>query len=438
MKLAPIAVLVSLCSLGVAEAEPPRAQLIPLGDLPGGAISSKGRAVSPDGTTVAGYSQSSLGNEAFLWTEAQGMVSLGDLPGWDVVAIPADVSNTGVVVGRSHSGSVQPQGTFEENEAFRWSPTTGMVGMGDLPGSPFASEAWGVSADGTVIVGWGTYGPGIGAPWKEAWRWTAQTGMQRIGRLDEEGESRAFGVSADGSVVVGRSVIRMPRREVAFRWENGEMSALGFLSPDHDYSSAFAASDDGGTIVGLSRNFTTGNHAFRWSFETGMVYLGDLPDGQRADLPYAVSGDGSLIGGRSSGGHAMLWTAADGSQFLRTVLTDDYGLDVSAWNRFTEVHAISSDGRSIVGTGLLWNIPSGTGSHSEAFLAYLPPLPCDLPGNVDGNCVVDARDGAAFPACMTGPAAPGLETSCHDADVDQDTDADLADFAALQRLVAGP
>ncbi len=26
----------------------------------------------------------------------------------------------------------------------------------------------------------------------------------------------------------------------------------------------------------------------------------------------------------------------------------------------------------------------------------------------------------------------------HDADVDQDTDADLADFAALQRLVVGP
>jgi hypothetical protein len=39
---------------------------------------------------------------------------------------------------------------------------------------------------------------------------------------------------------------------------------------------------------------------------------------------------------------------------------------------------------------------------------------------------------------MTGPAAPGLETSCHYADIDQDTDADLADFAALQRLVAGP
>jgi probable HAF family extracellular repeat protein len=429
--------LVGMASGALAPAGPPR--LISLGNLPGEEMHSTACAISPDGQIVAGYSGNNLIVEAFRWTQADGIVSLGDLPGWDVLSIAADASNNGVIVGRGHSSNVGPSPSSYDFEAFRWSPAGGMVGMGDLPGSPFVSEAWGVSADGTVIVGWGVYGPGIGAPWREGWRWTAQTGLQRIGRLYENGNSWAIGVSADGSVIVGRATTGGPGYDtVAFRWHNGVMSSLGFLYPEHDYSSAFAVSGDGATIVGLSRGNQTGNHAFRWTAESGMIYLGDLPNGHRADIPYAVSGDGSIIGGRSSGGDAMLWTAENGSRVLKQILIEDYGLDLSAWNRLYEVQAISDDGRSVVGKGQFWNIPSGTGSHNEAFLAYLPPLPCDLPGNVDGNCVVDARDGAAFPACMTGPAAPGLEASCHYADVDQDTDADLADFAALQRLVAGP
>ena len=41
------------------------------------------------------------------------------------------------------------------DEAFRWTQATGMVGLGDLPGGSFNSIAWGVSADGSVVVGTG-------------------------------------------------------------------------------------------------------------------------------------------------------------------------------------------------------------------------------------------------------------------------------------------
>ncbi len=39
-------------------------------------------------------------------------------------------------------------------EAFRWTSGGGMVGLGDLPGGESDSEANGVSADGSVVVGY--------------------------------------------------------------------------------------------------------------------------------------------------------------------------------------------------------------------------------------------------------------------------------------------
>ena len=71
---------------------------------------------------------------------------LGDLPGGAFRSEAYDVSADGsVVVGTSHS----------ENgwEAFRWTTQTGMVGLGDLPGGGFSSLAYSVSGNGGVIVG---------------------------------------------------------------------------------------------------------------------------------------------------------------------------------------------------------------------------------------------------------------------------------------------
>ena len=55
--------------------------MVGLGDLPGGDFFSEARAVSADGTVVAGFSSTALGFEAFRWTSGGGMVGLGDLPG---------------------------------------------------------------------------------------------------------------------------------------------------------------------------------------------------------------------------------------------------------------------------------------------------------------------------------------------------------------------
>jgi hypothetical protein len=47
---------------------------------------------------------------------------------------------------------------------------------------------------------------------------------------------------------------------------------------------------------------------------------------------------------------AFLWDAANGLRSLKTVLTTQFGLDLTGW-RLTEATGISDDGKVIVGTG---------------------------------------------------------------------------------------
>ncbi|HUU84307.1 MAG TPA: PEP-CTERM sorting domain-containing protein [Phycisphaerae bacterium] len=172
--------------------------MVGLGDLPGGAYWSGASAVSGDGSVVVGSSASTSGYEAFRWTGSGGMVGLGDLPGGTYSGGANDVSANGsVVVG----GSRTDLGT----EAFRWTAATGMVGLGYLPPEygDGPSNAAAVSADGSVIVGHsGIFG----------FVWTPEGGMRRVSDVLIDGGAtnvmgwhlqNAFGVSADGTLIVG-------------------------------------------------------------------------------------------------------------------------------------------------------------------------------------------------------------------------------------------
>jgi len=259
---------------------------------------------------------------------------LGDLPGGNFKSVAYGVSADGsVVVGASVIDSSAPSG--DRWEAFRWENGV-MTGLGDLPGGVFESEGFAVSADGSVVVGASV----IAYPdlW-EGFRW-------ENGLMSALGLPPAIGVSADGSVVVGIS---------GFRWENGAMTTVGDLPGGGSSSSCYDVSADGSVVVGYSSS-ANGDEAFRW--EGGVITaLGYLPG---ASLPgwsaaAGVSADGSVVVGASeSQDSGPVWQAFRWENGVMTALGGlprEYFIASMAYD-------VSVDGSVIVGE-------SRTGQHDR-------------------------------------------------------------------------
>ena len=330
-----------------------------LGDLPGGPFFSAALGVSADGKVVVGTSRSSNGYEAFRWTAEAGMQGLGDLPGGTFASQASGVSVDGSVIagyGTRASG----------NEAFRWTPTNGMVGIGDLPGGIFYSSAWAISGDGNVIVGESS--STVSPTYYEAFRWTAATGMVGLGELPGgRTNSQAFAVSADGSVIVGASGSAAGTTWEAFRWSttNG-MRALGDFTGGPFNSVAYGISPDGSVIVG--RGHTGVEASSRWTADAGWVHLGFLPC-DTWSTAFGASAGGTIIVGSPNQGRgdcAFIWDADHGIRHLRTVLSNDFGLNVAGW-QLTHARAITPDGKIIIGYG------TNASGQAEAWIANLNP-----------------------------------------------------------------
>ena len=118
------------------------------------------------------------------------------------------------------------------------------------------SSAYGISADGSVIVGTSSIvDANVPSLWTNVWE---------IRALNESGSNGyANGVSANGSVIVGAI------NNKAFRWtqSSGMVLLEDHVNPD-GISNTTGVSADGSIIVGYS-----GDQAFRWTQETGTVSL---------------------------------------------------------------------------------------------------------------------------------------------------------------------
>ncbi len=182
--------------------------MVALGTLPGGG-ESMAFGVSADGSVIVGCAIDSNGEQrAFRWTAATGMQDLGSdlghqqtcgfLP--DVPAVDVSADGT-VVVGTA----VANLGGGSYNwRAFRWTASTGMQNLGTLGGE---SRAYAISADGSTVVGTSDF---TGSQQFTPFRWTSATGMQDIGDPNRDAVS-AWGVSLNGSTIVGGG-------RYAFRW----------------------------------------------------------------------------------------------------------------------------------------------------------------------------------------------------------------------------
>lgn len=228
-----------------------------LGDLAGGEFNSNAYGMSRDGRVVVGTSISGNGQEAFRWNATEGMLALGFLPtptGVVKYSIAEAANLDGsVIVGESRSAA-----SGNGLEAFRWTPSSGMVALGDLPGGALQSFAYAVSADGQTIVGrgsiQGTCGPfGCGSLGR-AFIWDAQHGMRDLHLvLTELGvdltgwnltEARA--VSRDGLTIVGTGTNPLGQTEAWSATLPG-----GGCAADFDDGSGTGTPDGGVTIDDL-------------------------------------------------------------------------------------------------------------------------------------------------------------------------------------------
>jgi uncharacterized membrane protein len=356
----------------LALASPALAQtLTPTGHLDPSASSTIGNSVSADGSTIVGTEVSALGTYGFTFGPF-GFTMLNPINPVDrsFGLGVATSGNNAIAVGfNSYFGSPGEQAVY-------WNIASGVasapVDMGSigLGATVLQSRARAISADGTTIVGFSNEVGGSG-PYMNATTAFADYGfgMQGLGYLDPlqlVPYSDAYGVSEDGTYIVGESLnsdnkvqafvsvlggppiplgsvalggdlgtdtSSIARAVTAFggnymaagsvvhgngvteatSWDNGVPAGLGFLSPlVNPFSEAFAVSSldpaynaalNPITVVGDSRNDAGNTKAFVWTAATQMIsveqWLGPTIDLTGIDIQHAsgVSGDGLTITG---------------------------------------------------------------------------------------------------------------------------------------------
>lgn len=201
---------------------------------------------------------------------------------WNRNGEPTSVGTVGSFSAIANSGLIGAGVTTgaSPNTAFRWTPGTGIVSLGDIPGSNEGSSAIAISGDGTKIIG-----NGRGNLY--AFRWTVETGIVEL-----PGSFRARGASHDGNAVCGTS------GGFGTRWSASTGTQLiPFPIEAVSSGSAYAISNDAGTVFGI--NSSSPRYLWRWTQEAGTQLIsGPVP----ASLsPVGCSGDGGVMFAGPSG-----------------------------------------------------------------------------------------------------------------------------------------
>jgi uncharacterized membrane protein len=309
-----------------------------LGSLAGYA-SSEAAAVSADGRYVAGTSTSSAGfKQAVRWTARQGAVGLGFLPGGTFSSAAGVSAEGGVVVGDADGGDTPAL------RAVRWTAATGLVAVDALPGATICTAS-GVSADGVHIAGT------CSAIASEAFRWSESAGVRGLGRFGtgSNASSRGAAISSDGGVIGGAG---HPVLMGAILWDvEGSPTVLG--NPAGESGAVVTSlSSNGQVAAGSAVDDAGALRAFRWSHATGMVAL-PCAENHGATRATGLSGDARRIVGsmtRDEGEVAILWEGTGCGRPLIDLLSREARIAAHGW-KLERARAISTDGRTIVGHG---------------------------------------------------------------------------------------
>lgn len=335
--------------------------------------------VSADGSVVAGYNTASF----WYWTSEQGLVSIGGISPSAGGAGSADVSSDGSRIGYTIlNPSGKTEGAFYEVA----SGTTTPVGNFGFSCDLSATSCWGISADGTTMVGLGWHNQ-CGA---RAYRHTASGGLVDLGSLVPGAPSRANACSGNGSVIAGWQDTAQGARQAAY-WKGG-VEKLIFTSTGQPLGEAGVVSNDGVWILGLGAD-TNNNLAWRWSEQTGYIALPATPIPGFRGYPTGISDDGTRIAmfyrtpfPPATGGEGYLWI--NGTLHSLETLAASEGITIPTGVRMALPLAMSADGYTIVGSA---RTPSGV----QGFVLDLP-RPAACPADLNGDGQVASQDIAAL------------------------------------------
>ncbi len=323
---------------------------VEIGFLPDYEYSNNPMAMTDDGSTVVGWSESrASGRAAYIWRKDVGIAPLADLIAGPIDAVTISGDGESIFIGRGDT-------------VMRWTQSTGLAPLFDLPASTDSIHFAGSSSDGATLAGSSFANTATpSAATRSAFQWRAGVGMSIIGD-----EFVATGVSGDGGFVVGYRVLTPidGRTNGIRRSIDGDET---IVDTGMSFTDAIAASHDGTVVVGIS-----GSDGFRWTDDGGAIVLGTLPGQDDATTALDVSSDGSIVVGYAEAAPqgAFIWDAANGMRSVHEILTNQ-GVDLSG-RSFSSARFISANGRTIVGSEFINS--SGEG----AWIATVVPEPSSL------------------------------------------------------------
>lgn len=293
--------------------------------------------------------------------------------GTQINAVSADGST---VVGSTAS----PNG----GEAFRWTAGEGMVGLGDLLGGAFASSAFGVSGDGSTIVGRGrasSFNSASGVD--RAFRWTGELGMRQLisqePNVTTNSATRAardgLSVYGSGTRVTGPNMLQ--QEPIQFRWtEENDAETIDTLLPDFDW--AFPISPGDNIWAGYSdfpvamRQYAlvdlSGDHP-QVIKQFAPFPTNVFPDPAGVEYPVFATDDASIVFGRE-----LLVDPADENHTLLSIFVEEEGTrtTIATAHNGMSITGATDDGEMLLGQAdfqaFLWTRAGGVRRLQDYFV----------------------------------------------------------------------
>ena len=370
-----------------------------------GAAGDTATGVSDDGRVVAGYGSV----DYWYWTPDGGFMPVDGATPFEGAGGQADASADGSRLGITVlNAQGKTEGAFHDIATGVTTP----VGTFGFSCDLSATSCWGMSGDGTTIVGLGWHS-GCAA---RAFRYDPVGGLKDLGTLVPGSPTRANACNGNGSVIVGWQDSQSGARQGAI-WRNG-VEKLVTTATGGALGEAGAVSADGVWAVGLGSG-ANGNRAWRFSESTGVLNMPASPIGGFTGYATDVSDDGARVlmfyrtpFPPATGGEGYMWI--DGELRSLDDMAAEAGVAVPSGVRLALPLAMSGDGYTIVGAA---RTPSGP----RAFVLDLP-RPSSCVADLDGDGQVAATDLGVL------LGAWGVSST---ADLDGDGQVNAADLALL-------